>query len=118
MTRKLLLGCAAAMLLASLAWAADVSGKWTGKVPRRDEAVDTTFTFKVEGTALTGTMSGPQGDRPIANGKVEGDTISFTVEAGRGGVQQYKGAVSGDEIKFTRSREGGQSREFVAKRAK
>ncbi len=118
MTRKLLLGCAATVLLASLAWAADVNGKWTGKVPRRDDAVDTTFTFKVEGAALTGTMSGPQGDRPIANGKVKGDTISFTVEAGQRGPQQYKGTVAGDEIKFMRLREGAEPREFVAKRVK
>src|SRR3970040_621795 len=99
MIKKVFLACFCTLLLATLAWAADVSGKWTGKVPRRDEAVDTTFTFKVEGTTLTGAISNPQGERPIAGGKVEGDTISFTVASGQGGDQTYKGVVAGDEIK-------------------
>jgi hypothetical protein len=116
MIRKVFLACCCALLMSALASAADVSGKWTGKVPRRDEAVDTTFTFKVEGAKLTGTMSSAQGEQPIANGKVEGDTISFTAD-GNGATVTFKGAVSGSEIKFTRTREGGTAREFVAKRA-
>ena len=116
MTRKLFLAGFCGLLLAATAFAADVSGKWTGKVPRRDEAVDTTFTFKVEGAKLTGSMSSAQGEQQIANGKVEGDTITFTSEA-NGATATFKGTVTATEIKFTRAREGGQAREFVAKRA-
>ncbi|MEP7366255.1 MAG: hypothetical protein ABI972_23605 [Acidobacteriota bacterium] len=116
MIRRVFLTGFCTLLLTAGAMAADVSGKWTGKVPRRDEAVETTFTFKVDGGKLTGTMSSAQGEQAISNGKVEGDAISFTSEA-NGATVTFKGAVSGNEIKFTRAREGGQAREFVAKRA-
>ena len=107
---------------ALLLHAADITGKWTAQVPSRGgELRDTTFVFKQDGAKLTGTMTGPQGDIPLQNGKVEGDTISFDTTLSFGGNEVkflYKGAVSGDEIKFKREREGsGQPREFTAKRA-
>ncbi len=93
------------------AWAADVTGKWTAQLPGRGgEATETTFNFKVEGTNLTGTMSGPTGDNPISEGKIDGDNISFAVKLSFGGNEiklLYKGKVSGNEIKFTREIEGG-----------
>jgi len=104
------------------AWAADVSGKWVAEVPgRQGQTQTTTFTFKVEGDKLTGTISTPRGETPISDGRVQGDEISFTQVIEAGGNQMkflYKGKVSGDEIKFTRQREGGQgqAREFIAKR--
>ena len=110
----------------ALVWTADISGKWTAQVPGRDgQPQETTFTFKVEGDKLTGTVSGRQGDIPIADGKISGDEISFTVTRERQGAtikQLYKGKVTGDEIKFTRSTEGGQGNrppvEFTAKKVK
>jgi len=110
----------------ALVWTSDVSGKWTAQVPGRDgQPQETTFTFKVEGDKVTGTVSGRQGDTPIADGKISGDEISFTVTRERQGAtikQLYKGKVAGDEIKFTRSVEGGQGDrppvEFAAKKAK
>jgi hypothetical protein len=108
----------------SLAWAADVNGKWTAQVPGRGgQTREQTFNFKVEGDKLTGTVSGMQGDNPISDGKVSGDEISFTVKISFNGndvTLLYKGKVSGDEIKMTRSRQGGDQpgQEFTAKRAK
>lgn len=110
----------------TVVWAADINGKWTAQVPgRQGNTQETTFTFKVEGDKLTGTVSGQQGETPIADGKVSGDEISFTVTRERQGAtvkQLYKGKVAGDEIKFTRSAEGGQGNrppvEFTAKRVK
>ena len=107
----------------SLAWAADVNGKWVAQVPGREgQTRETTFTFKVEEGKLTGSVSGRQGDTPISDGKVDGDNISFTRSfSGQNGNIKitYKGKVSGDEIKFTVTREGAdQAQEFTAKRAK
>ncbi|HZF39555.1 MAG TPA: hypothetical protein VE715_12070 [Blastocatellia bacterium] len=108
----------------SLAWAADVNGKWTAQVPGRGgQTREQTFTFKVEGEKLTGTVSGMQGDNPISDGKISGDEISFTVKVSFNGNEVtllYKGKVSGDEIKMTRSRPGGDQpgQEFTAKRSK
>lgn len=108
--------CAAAILLAATALAADVAGKWVGQAPRGDQTVETTFTFKVDGDKLTGTVAAAGGDAmAIEDGKVMGDTLSFSVTSPRG-KRTYTGKVSGAEIKF--KREGGQgSQEFAAKRA-
>ena len=108
----------------SLAWAADVNGKWTAQVPGRGgQTRETTFTFKAEGEKLTGTVSGMQGDTPISDGKISGDDISFTLKLNFQGNEitfLYKGKISGDEIKMTRTRQGGDQpgQEFTAKRAK
>src|SRR6185436_18645465 len=122
--RTLFLSVCFALIASTLAWAADVSGKWVAQVPGRDGTPrETTFNFKAEGSKLTGTMSGRQGDTAISDGKIEGDTISFAVvRQGQNGEIKivYKGKVSGDEIKITREGGpgGGQAQEFVAKRAK
>ena len=108
----------------SLAWAADIDGKWTAQVPGRGgQTREQTFTLKAEGDKLTGTASGMQGDNPISDGKISGDEISFTVKASFNGNEVkllYKGKVSGDEIKMTRTVEGMDRPpvEFTAKRAK
>jgi hypothetical protein len=97
--------------------AADISGKWTAKVPsRQGETRDTTFTFKQEGNKLTGSMTGRQGDVTIEEGKVDGDNISFSVTQGPGKLL-FKGTVSGGTIKFSRQREGQDPQEFTAQRA-
>ncbi|PYP90263.1 MAG: hypothetical protein DMF61_00715 [Blastocatellia bacterium AA13] len=116
----------ACFVLASvaLAWAADISGKWVAQVPGRGgQTRETTFNFKAEGSKLTGTVSGMQGDNQISDGKIDGDQVSFTVVASFNGNDVkllYKGKVSGDEIKFSRTREGGTqpAQEFTAKRSK
>ena len=105
-------------LTAGLMAAADVSGKWTGEMPSRGgEMVATTFTFKADGDKLTGTMSGPQGEVALQDGKVAGDKITFSMTGGNAKIL-FEGAVAGDEIKMTRTREGGQGRQFTVKRAK
>lgn len=112
------------MLLAGVAFAADATGKWVANVPGRDgQTREVTFNLKTDGTKLTGTTTGFQGQElQIADGKIEGDSLSFktTVEFnGNTMVMNYKGKISDDEIKFSQQREGGnQSREFTAKRSK
>jgi len=108
-------------LFATLALAADVTGTWKAQVPGREgNPMEMTFTFKVEGETLTGTISNPMGETPISNGKTSGDDLSFTVVMNFGGNEvkiNYKGKVSGNEIKFTSQREGSDRvREFVAKK--
>ena len=126
MTTGFLLG-----LLSLTALAADVTGKWTAQMTGRDgQTREQTFNFKVDGNALTGTLSGRQGDMEISDGKIDGDQISFTQSMEFNGNTMrilYKGTISGDSIKFTRERQGGggqaQGRkgggpmEFTAKRA-
>jgi len=124
MTKKLMFAVTLMFVLVFAALAADVTGKWTAQVPVRQATMERTFTFKVEGDKLTGSMSGFQGgmDIPISDGKVSGDSISFVTSFDRGGnviKTTYTGAVAGDEIKFKMDNgRGGPPAEFVAKKAK
>ena len=105
-TKSLLIGTIAVLALLASAWAADVTGKWVAQTPGRDGATsETTFTLKVEGTVLTGTMTSSRGESTISEGKVAGDEISFVIVRKMGENEMktlYKGKVAGDEITFTR----------------
>ena|ERR1051325_5453375 len=116
MLKKILFVCFALGILAFTVLAADVTGKWTGQVPTRGETVAATFMFKVDGDKLTGTMTGPQGEVALEEGKVSGNQVSFATAGGNAKVM-FQGTVEGDEIKMTRTREGGQAREFTLKKA-
>jgi hypothetical protein len=117
MLKTICIACFAIAMLTITARAADVTGKWSGQVPSRGEAAAATFTFKVDGDKLTGTMTSPQGEVPLQEGKVSGDQISFAMTGGNAKIL-FSGTVAGDEIKMTRTREGGQAREFTLKRAR
>ena len=116
--KKLLCICAALMMAfgALTAHAADVTGSWNGEFKGPDgNGFQITFTFKQDGTALTGTVAGPQGD-PIAisDGKVDGDKISFKVSfngmtiSHEGSLtKSADGTVNGDEIKLTSKADSG-----------
>jgi hypothetical protein len=114
MNRKVIAVATMVLLAATAAWAADVSGKWTAKVPGAQGGAesDVTFVFKVDGANLTGTINNSQqpGDVEIKEGKVTGDEITFTLNRKIGDNELkvlWKGKVAGDEIKFTRSIGGG-----------
>jgi hypothetical protein len=116
MLKNILITCFVIATLTVTAAAADISGKWSGQMPSRGETVAATFTFKVDGDKLTGTMTGPQGEVTLQEGKVSGDQISFATTGGNAKIL-FQGTVAGNEIKMTRTREGGQAREFTLKRA-
>ena len=85
--------------------------------------VGNTWTYKVSGGEVSGTIENQYGERQISDGKLSGEDISFTVNIDAGGNQMtflYKGKVSANEIKFTRERKGGEfgpaKVDFVAKR--
>jgi hypothetical protein len=123
MKSKFFTAAAASLLLAVTTFAADISGKWSAEMQGPQGTMTTTFTFKVEGEKLTGTVSGRGGDTPIADGVVKGDEVSFNVTRTMNGNEMkmaYKGKVAGDEIKMTRTRQGGDMppQEFTAKRVK
>jgi hypothetical protein len=121
-TREILMAIALVGLLAAVAAAAPIDGKWKAEMTTPDGQVRTTnFTFKADGDKLTGSVSGRQGDTPITDGKISGDDISFVVVRNFGGEErkmQYKGKLSGDEIKLTVQFGDMPAREMVAKRVK
>ena len=109
------------LLLTIPAYAAEVDGKWTGSVQGQGGEFPVAFTFKADGSKLTGSTTGFDGaEVPIMDGKVDGKNISFTVTFDFGGMPfplSYRGVVSPDEIKMSGDA-AGMPFEFVLKKSK
>ena len=138
MTKKLIFVFTILLVVAFVAMAADITGKWVAEQPGRNggPARQTTFDLKADGATLTGTMTGGMGGGPrrggvaavpralaISDGKVDGNNISFTVKVEFNGntmVSKYEGTLSGDELKLKVNREGrngATNSELTAKRS-
>jgi hypothetical protein len=109
-------------LTAGLLCAADLTGKWTGQFDFNGNAVPLTFTFKSDGAALTGKVSGlPSADAEIKDGKIDGSSVTFwlmTEYQGNPIKLVYTGKVSEDKIDFTMGTEdGGFSVTFPVKKS-
>ncbi|HVW87579.1 MAG TPA: hypothetical protein VHB50_22985 [Bryobacteraceae bacterium] len=116
--RKLL---ALLAMFAVAALGADISGKWKGTAEGPNGPIERTFTFKVDGTKLTGeTESQMIGKSTIQDGKVEGEDISFSINANFQGNDiklDYRGKIVGDQIRLTvEFPGGGQTAEYTLKR--
>jgi len=132
MTKKLLFVTTILFVVAFVAMAADVTGKWTYQQPGRGggDPIPVTITLKQDGSTLTGTVPGfgRGGQAPpleIINGKVDGDKIYFEVKRqtqNGESISKYEGTVSGDtlQLKITRPGRGGEmmTNQFTANREK
>ncbi len=106
------------------AQAADIGGRWTAETllgPSGSETrLPTTFTFKVDGEKVTGTVHTPRGDFEILDGKIDGDSIKFSalVSVGSNRLKLlYDGRITADGIDFLSKFEGGdRSDHFLATR--
>lgn len=114
---------AAFALFATALFAADFNGKWAGEVEGRQGKRPISFTLKVDGDKVTGTVDGGQGPQgaaaPIVDGKVTGDDITFAVEREFQGEKrkiEYTGKMVGDELKM-KTGTGDRAREFSVKKA-
>ena len=91
-------------VMLSTAWGADINGTWKGPMDMMGQSMELGFTFEADGTKLTGTHVGPQGNEyPISEGKIKGDDISFVVNV-TGQMEMridFKGKIIGEEIKLT-----------------
>ncbi len=69
------------LVFAASVLAADISGNWTGNLSLGDNQFSLTYTFKVDGEKLTGSILTPQGEAlPLLDGKVDGTKVSFAVK--------------------------------------
>jgi hypothetical protein len=123
--KTLLCVCAALVMAlgAARAEAADVTGSWTTQLSTQDgTSFQVEFTFKQDGTSLTGKVQGPQGDSmDISEGKVDGNKISFKITFNGGTINHERTiSESGDEIKLNTKAETGDlpGTELTLKRAK
>ena len=124
--KTMLYVCAALVMAfgtALTARAADVTGSWSAEMTTPDgNSFPLQFTFKQDGTTLTGTIQGPQGDAiPISDGKVEADKLSFKVSF-NGMTITHDGVINadGDEIKLSSKSDSGDfpAAEMLLKRVK
>ena len=117
------------LLTAAFALGADIDGKWSGQYNSgMGDPMTLEYTFKAEGNTLTGTsLSGPDTQVPIKEGKIDGNNISFVVAVDFGGQEMkfnYKGILKGDEIELSFEiagappMEGAAPQKFVVKRVK
>jgi hypothetical protein len=97
--------CACAVLIMALTTvtalaATDITGTWVGDLTNDSGTYPISFTFKQEGTKLTGTVQPPDGDPlTMTDCKIDGDKISFKVTY-NGTVITNEGTITDDEIKL------------------
>lgn len=105
-------GLAAIVLMAAGVTQAqtDVAGKWQGRFDSQIGPQKYIYTFKVDGTNLTGRAFGIRengtNDVVISDGKIDGDKISFVepLKFDDSHIRiEYTGTVSGNEIKLHRT---------------
>ncbi len=100
---------------------AKVDGKWESKftTPQGDTRT-TTYTFKMEGDKLSGTVSGGMGGDTPLTGTVKGNEVKFTVtrQTPNGEMKsEYTATVEGDTMKGSVESPRGK-RDWTATKAK
>lgn len=105
----------AILLLATLsAFAEGAAGKWKATFQGQNGTMEIVLIFQVMDDKLTGTISGPQGDMPISQGKVDGNNISFTIQRDDFKITNTA-VITGDEMKI-KGHMGERDWEMTAKR--
>jgi hypothetical protein len=98
---------------------ADIGGTWTASFDSQVGEQTYTYTFNVEGNALTGRSKSNFGESDL-EGTVDGDKVTFVENLNYQGTPlaiTYTGQiVSADEISFKRDVAGQGGEEFTAQR--
>ena len=118
---RLLFVALCAILAVAPLFSADATGTWSASFDTQVGVQKYTYTFKVDGSKLTGRAKSDNGDTEIQEGNVNGDQITFLENLNFQGMPlriEYTGKLAGDEIKFTRKVADVATEELVAKRAK
>jgi hypothetical protein len=86
----------------------DATGTWKGTLETPRGNMENTFSLKVDGDKLTGSLSTEMmGTVQISDGKVDGDKVTFSITTDFGAIT-YAGTVKGDTLKLTMTAGGGQ----------
>jgi hypothetical protein len=117
MLRRALLACVMTVGMATVALAADPTGKWVGSVDSPNGPIELTFEFKAAGEVLTGSVASAMGTQEISNGKVAGDVLTFDVALEGGKItHEAKVNAAGDEIAIKATGDWG-TVEYVVKKS-
>jgi hypothetical protein len=85
-----------------LAVAADISGRWSGKV---GDNMDIALDLKADGKKLIGSITTPWTVDAVLDGKITGDSFSFNTIY-NGTLIPWKGSISGDKLTLSVTRDG------------
>src|SRR5476651_2541602 len=103
MLKKTLQSALLLVAVFTISFVIDVTGHWTGKI---NDQFDIAYDFKADGTTLTGTTKGPDGNViTIKNGIIKGDSLSFILPIMDNEVP-VKGVVKGDVMSLSMSFNG------------
>lgn len=89
--------------------AADIAGKWRGQIEGAGQ--ETTFTLKLDGTSITGTMTNAGDKENPLTGSIDGDKISLVVASewqGQPVQLRVTGTAEGDVMNLTIASENGE----------
>ena len=108
------------LVLATLLYSADATGKWKGSIDAGGETHELNFDLKASGDTLTGAFSAGGQPSEIKDGKIQGDTVSFWAMSEYQGQPiklVFKGQVLESEIHFTMGLDDGSwSTDLVVKK--
>lgn len=110
-----------AAIAAASCFAANVDGKWAGKINTPRGEVPMSFDVKADGEKVTGTAIGHQGEVPIYAGLYMDGKLSFELRyhvAGQNLTFRYEGVQVEDEMKMTLLFGINEPVNFVVKRQK
>jgi hypothetical protein len=121
--KRIVMAVAICALLTVAAYAAgDLNGSFVAKVEGKNGTQEITYTFKVDGKALTGQVTTTRGSIDIKDGAVDGSSFSFSIDRpGRDGQTmnvKYSGKIDGDTLTIQAPGRGGQAMEQKAERKK
>jgi hypothetical protein len=107
------------LLVAGIAVAADIDGKWEGELDMGGQKIPVSYTFKAEGAVLTGSTPIMDQEYKIQDGKINGNNISFSITMNMGQEMKvdYKGVLSGGNLTLSFDMMG-QTTEIKLKKAK
>ena len=57
----------------------DPTGRWTGVANSPNGSMEVTYTFKIDGQKLTGSIEGPEGSLDLQNGTYKDSLLSFDI---------------------------------------
>ena len=83
----------------TISHAQGISGKWKTSLESPQGSMELSFTYKVDGTKLTGTVTSPMGSQEINNGKVTENEFYYEIDL-MGNVAKFNGKLDKDIIKL------------------
>jgi hypothetical protein len=98
--KKLLLTVLITVSAFTMSHAQGISGKWKTSLEGPQGSMELSFTYKVDGTKLTGATISPMGSQEIKNGKVTENEFYYEIDM-MGSVAKFNGKLDKDIIKLT-----------------